>query len=400
MHTPMSDQADHSSPPAFELFGDGSFLGLERVLGSLRPDGLNVRQKIVLSILATWVPMLILATVQGMAVGPTRQESFLLDQAMHARFLLAIPLLFYSQKKITMKLRSVVEHFLNAKLVREAEKERFLHNITLAMRSRHSPLVDWLLLLLAYIYSITVLLLVVPGLSTSWRTLGVEGHRRLSLAGWWFIAVSEPIFAFVLFRFVYRIGLWWRFLWQTSRLDLQLDAAHPDGAGGLGFLGLTLRTAQDAAFAISASFAGGLANIVLATGARVTGFKYEILVLVMAIVGLFASPLAFFYGLLAKTKHQGALGYWVLWQAQLRQFDQKWMRRSAENLDMLSVADFSEATDLSSILDRVQQSRLMPFRQKQILPLIFAALLPFVAVLALEIPVEDILKQLLKMAGF
>jgi len=69
----------------------------------------------------------------------------------------------------------------------------------------------------------------------------------------------------VFYRFLYRIGIWWVFLWKTSRLDLRLDATHPDGAGGLGFLGLTLRTFKEAAFAISTSFAGGLASMVLLT---------------------------------------------------------------------------------------------------------------------------------------
>jgi len=255
-------------------------------------------------------------------------------------------------------------------------------------------------LFLAYGYGVAILLLVVPRLSASWRMLGPQGHRGLSLAGWWFIAVSEPIFAFVLFRLLFRIGLWWRFLWRTSRLDLQMDASHPDGAGGLGFLGLTLRTAQESAFAISASYAGGLANIVLASGARVTSFKFEILFLLIGIVGLFAGPLTFFYRLLARTKHQGALEYWAIWQAQLRQSNSKWKRGSLETMDMLSVADFSEVTDLSSILERVQQVRLVPFRRTQLSPLAVAALLPFVAVLALEIPIEEILKQLLRMAGF
>jgi hypothetical protein len=67
-----------------------------------------------------------------------------------------------------------------------------------------------------------------------------------------------------------------------------------------------------------------------------------------------------------------------------------------ENQDMLAVVDFSEASDLSS---RAQQIRLLPFRQKQVLPLVVALLL-FVAVLALEIPIEEILRQILKMAGF
>ncbi|MGA3210873.1 MAG: hypothetical protein ABSD20_06160, partial [Terriglobales bacterium] len=248
----MPDQTDDCASPPFELFEGGAFLGLERMLRSLRPAGFTIGQKALLSILATWVPMLVLAALQGFALGPTRAESFLLDPAMYARFLLTIPLFFYVQKILTAKFRSITQHFLNAKLVKEAGLEQFCGHIAAAMRLRCSPLADWLQLLLAYGYAFAVFRLVVPDLSASWRMIGPDGHRSLSLAGWWFITVSEPIFAFILFRFIYRLGLWWRLLWQTSRLDLDLDAAHPDGAAGLGFLGLTLPAAQEAAFAISA----------------------------------------------------------------------------------------------------------------------------------------------------
>ena len=205
------------------------------------------------------------------------------------------------------------------------------------------------------------------------------------------------VYLFVLFRLLYRIGIWWRFLRRTARLDLQLDAAHPDQAGGLGFLGLTFIIFQESAFAISVSLAGGLADLVLTTGARVSSFVYVIVAAVIFIVALFAGPLLFFCGLLAKVKQNGELKYRVLWQEQLRQFDQKWSQLTTNPPDMLSVADFSEATDFSSILERVQQTRLVPIQRKQILPLAIAALLPFVLVLPLLVPIDQILKQLLKM---
>jgi hypothetical protein len=162
----------------------------------------------------------------------------------------------------------------------------------------------------------------------------------------------------VFYRFLYRIGLWWLFVWKSSRLDLQLDAAHPDGAGGLGFMGLTLRTFKEAAFAISTSLAGGLATMILLTNTRVSDYKYEIAASIFISTFVFCGPLLFFNRLLAKAKQAGTLNYWVLWQTQQRQFERKWMRGSIEDAEMLSVADFSEATDLSSILERVQQTKL------------------------------------------
>jgi len=387
----------NSNPLTFELFEEGSFSGLDGVFGLGHPEFLNSRLKITLAVLFAWVPLLILSALQGMAVGESRPESFLLDASFQVRFLIALPIILLVPGRVSAKLGAIVEHFLNAKLVKESERERFLSNVDSVMKLRRSRLADWLILAVVYVTSALLFRFVVPNLPPSWHTVAAEGHPRLSLAGWWFVGISEPFYEFVFYRFLYRIAIWWVFLWKTSRLDLRIDAAHPDGAGGLGFLGLTLCTFKEVAFAISATFAGGLAHIVLLTHTRVTSYKYEILAVVIITTGIFACPLLFFHRLLAKAKSFGMLKYGTLWQAQQRQFDEKWMQNPGEYPDMLAVADFSEATDLSQILERVQQIKLIPFGRKQIQPLIIAALLPFLVVMTLQFPVEDILKQILKM---
>ena len=58
------------------------------------------------------------------------------------------------------------------------------------------------------------------------------------MAGNYFFWLSLPVFQFMLIRWYYRLLLWCRFLWRVSRLDLDLVPAHPDRAGGLGFLGI------------------------------------------------------------------------------------------------------------------------------------------------------------------
>ncbi len=126
--------------------------------------------------------------------------------------------------------------------------------------------------------------------------------------------------------------------------------------------------------------------------------RYEFLGGVLFVVCLFAAPLFFFYYReLLRTQHRDVLGYWALAEVQQRQFDRKWIDPDSKETDMLSVADFSEATDLSSILERAQRMTLVPFQANEILPLVAAALLPFLLALALEIPVMDILKVLLNM---
>jgi len=377
-----------SSSPSLMLFHDGSALRFSN------------RQRAAIAATITYVPLTILGALQGLAWAPTRAESVVLDPAMFARFLVALPILILASNTCHSVVKAVARHFQEAGLVKETDRQRYAAIVTSANLLRNSRAAVWICLALACAYSAFFALLVLPRMSMSWRTLGPEGHRSLSLAGWWFVTVSQPIYLLVLLRFLYQMALWWQFLWRTSRLNLQLHAVHPDGAGGLGFLGLTLFAFRMPAFAISASFAGGLATLVLVNGARVSEFRYEIAAVVLLVVGVFLYPLTnFFYRELSRARQRGVLDYWKLNEVQMRQFEKKWIVSDSRQADMLDVQDFSELIDLSSVLGNAKQMNLRPFQRNGIVSLVVAVSLPFLPVLALEFPVLEILKAMLKMVG-
>jgi hypothetical protein len=260
------------------------------------------------------------------------------------------------------------------------------------MRLRYSRVADWVCLAIAYVWSAPHVFLpsLAPAVSATWRAVGPAQERSLSLAAWYLVAVSQPIYGFVVLHFLYRIALWWRTLWMISRLDLQLRGAHPDGGGGLMFLGLCLRTCTFAAFALAASSAGAIANLVLATGVSVVSFKYVIGIIAAMVTVLFAGPLFFFYEKLKRAKFRASLSHDRAALEQLRQFEQKWIGQSG-GAGMLEVTDFSAVIDLSSTVSTVHQMARLPFRRTQLLEVMVAALLPFLPVLALQIPIKDLL---------
>lgn len=163
------------------------------------------------------------------------------------------------------------------------------------------------------------------------------------------------------------------------------------------FLGLSVGPCRFPAFALAASVAGGLADLVLATGASVVSFKYVIGVIAAVITILFAGPLCFFCDQLKGTKLREWLSHDRTVLEQLRQFEQKWIGQSGQ-ADMLKVPDFSAVIDLNSTVNTVHQMTKLPFRRSQLLEVIVAALLPFLPILALQIPIKGLLamyKQLL-----
>lgn len=163
------------------------------------------------------------------------------------------------------------------------------------------------------------------------------------------------------------------------------------------FLGLSIGPLRWPAFALGSSQAGTLANMILATGVSVFSFKYAIGFMAVLVTLLLAGPLCFFQPQLKKTRIRAWLGYDRVAQEQLRQFEQKWIEHSRHD-DMLGLQDFSAVIDLDSTVDKVHQMRRLPFTRNQLTELIVAALLPFLPVALLQIPIADLLalfKQIL-----
>jgi hypothetical protein len=142
----------------------------------------------------TWIPMAILAAIQGVGVGPTQPRSFLEDAGMYARFFVALPILLVAPSKLAPRFQQIIQHFLSSDLVKETDRERFLAILTSTMRLRYSRVADWVCLAIAYGWSALHVFLpaLAPAISATWRATGPAGQQSLSLAAWlWFVKTSR-----------------------------------------------------------------------------------------------------------------------------------------------------------------------------------------------------------------
>ena len=111
----------------------------------------------------------------------------------------------------------------------------------------------------------------------SWFASADDAGARLSPAGYWYSFVSRPLFQFMLLRWYFRMFIWARFLWQCSRIELNLIPTHPDRAAGLGFLDASIAAFAPLLLAHGAMFAGLIANPIFNAGAKLTDFKVRII---------------------------------------------------------------------------------------------------------------------------
>ena len=159
---------------------------------------------IALAAAIAWIPLVVLGFLQGVAIGPTARESVLADPAVYARFLIALPLLLYAPSRIDPMLHAILRNFLDAGLIDEASRTSFARATDAAQKARDSRVADIICLMLAY-SSLVIILLVYRDvlareIGSTWHFSGE--HQRRTLAGWWYLAVSQPLYFFVLIGFV------------------------------------------------------------------------------------------------------------------------------------------------------------------------------------------------------
>jgi hypothetical protein len=226
-----------------------------------------------------------------------------------------------------------------------------------------------------------------------WRTAVTSDGRTLTWAGLWYAWVATPLFRGLALRWLWRLVNWARVLMSTRKLDHNQCALHPDRRGGLGELGRAHVVFAPLVLALSASLAGGLANEVLYHGASVTQLRIVMAVVVVLIPVPFLLPLLVFAPDLARARSRDLHAYATLASQHARVFAQRWLRGDTPHDDTLvSTSDYSAHTDLVSSYAVVRETNIVPVTRMTLLVLLVASALPMVAVVAIEVPVKEILR--------
>ncbi|WP_233853661.1 hypothetical protein [Paraburkholderia sp. HD33-4] len=355
-----------------------------------------VRQRIVALVLLAWVPLVVLAALEGHLLDHTIAVPFLYDFEAHIRLLVAVPLLVIAEIVVHRRLRPIARAFIDRQIVPEKSKEQFDKAIRSAFRLRNSVLTE--VLLLAFVYGVGVLVIwrhYTALQASTWYATTTPDGLKLSLAGTWYGYVSLPIFQFLLVRWYFRLFIWTRFLWQVSRIELSLAPSHPDRVGGLGFLANTVYAFTVLLVAHGAMLAAQFANRILYTGAALTDFKFETGAMVLFLLCLVFGPLLVFAPQLASAKRKGLGEYGALAERYVREFDAKWLRNGAPTDEALvGSGDIQSLADLANSFDVVRTMRLVPITRDAVLRLAAAVLVPIVPLALTMMSLEDLLKKL------
>ena len=356
-----------------------------------------LRQRVIIISLLVWLPLLLLAALEGRLLPGSTTVPFLLDLEVHIRFLVTTPLLVAAELVVHQRMRSLVKVFVERGLIPESAMTRFDAAIASAFRLRNSVLAELLLISFVYVVGILIFWRQYIALDTAtWYAIPSAEGSRLSLAGMWYVYASLPIFQFLLCRWYFRLFIWMRFLWQVSRLELSLVPTHPDRSAGLGFLSDTIYAFAPLAVAHGCMLAGTLANRIFFTGASLADYKIEIAVMVIFMLCVVIGPLLVFAPQIARAKRAGLREYGTLAERYIREFDAKWLRGGAPAGEpLVGSGDIQSLADLNNAYEAIRSMRSVPATRQTLVQIAAATLAPVVPLALTMMPLEELAKTLL-----
>jgi len=107
-------------------------------------------RRVVVIVGVAWLPLLLLASIGGNAIGGSLQIPFLYDIEAQVRFLIALPILIVAEVIVHSRLVPMVRRFVERRLVVSEDMRKFHAAIDSAKRIRNSLTVELTLLLLVY----------------------------------------------------------------------------------------------------------------------------------------------------------------------------------------------------------------------------------------------------------
>jgi hypothetical protein len=369
----------------FSLLG-GVLHQLGRRLGLVRGENNTVLLGLALS-LGPWLILLVLAILEGI----TQQMFSLSVIGGHTRLLLAIPLFFLCETLLNPIGATFVRNIVRSGVVPVHALPALKSEIVRIRSWKDSWPPDALCLLAAVLFY-----LLAPQLHLTGTTTGYEPGRvapEVTITGQWYLMVCLTLFRFLIFRWLWRLGLWCHFLWRLSRLDLNLVPTHPDGTAGLGYLEVVHTYFTTLVLAISAIQAASLAEEI-SIGAASIEIIYPTFALTLAIdAALFLGPLLILAPKLWACRVKGLNDYMEFASLYVSNFDRKWLGADAPSRDLLGTPDLQSLADLGNSIETVRNMRWMPVSLRLLKDFALAAVLPFLPLLLLEYPVTELAEK-------
>ena len=357
----------------------------------------NDLTKVLLALLICWLPLAIITLFTGSFWTGEITSSFITDFDIQVRLLVSMPILILADREINLRLSLIFNQFTNCGIIGKDIKEKFETIIQSNVQFLKSIWISVILLILCYVQVFAVFYFEMTSTSVlTWQVFLLDGETVFNLAGYWSAFISIPFVLFLVYKWLLRIIVWGIILFKISKLKINLFPFHPDLSGGLGFLGYSIRYFSPIAFAFSAIVAANAADFMLIEGIHLVELKLPLIGYLIVITCLFTFPLFFFTQTMFNWRERSVYEDYDYTNGVYRELKVRMNKEFEEvNKDDLKLMDFSAATDLSSVIEKALNMKSVPFTLKDNFPLWIMTAAPFMGLILIEYPMNEIFSKAL-----
>ncbi len=382
----MSSGSPAPLPPSTFTIREGRWSrGLEG-LRIVREGRLDLRAAILGLIALTWPPLLVLSLVAGVAWDGQTGVPFLRDFLPYGQFWVAVPALLLAEWIIPERLNQATAELTRSDVVAPADGPELERLLTRAANAWGGPIVTGTIVAITLAATVASFVEARDWLTGSWQVSG-DG---LSLPGWWYLLVSLPILRFLELRWIWRLAVWVHFLWRVPSLELDPRPSHPDRAGGLAFLGEAQLAFGWLVLAFGVQLSCLIADQVYFQGADLVASSGYVAAFAVISVLVLLLPLLAFTPKLARARYDSIVFLSGTGFDGAGVVDDR--LRASEG--PLPADEVSGLADYGALLDNARLMRPAPLELRHIAVLVLVALLPFLPLVFLVMPVQEVLRAL------
>jgi hypothetical protein len=295
-------------------------------------------------------------------------------------------------------MRPIVAEFQARGIIAPHDRSRFESLIASAKRLCNSVTAEVVLLIFVSTFGYWVWSQKVSLNVSSWYAVSTSEGLHWSAAGKYYAFVSLVIFRFILFRWYFRLMIWYRFLWQVKALPLHLNLYHPDRAGGLEFLSDSLPAFAPVFASQTAVLSGFIFARILYAGQKLPDFKIDIAGALLLLSVLAVVPLGFFIVQLNQARRTAKREFGSLASRYVDDFRQKWVQGGVHGEEpLLGTADIQSLADLGNSYATVKDIHLLPMSKQDLFRLVGIIVLPFLPLVLTMFSLNEVIKRLFKL---
>jgi hypothetical protein len=376
----------------FDIAQGGPFVELQARFAILREKAATAPRRAALYVAIAFIVPLLVTVLTGTAWGPLVTRPFLLDWGVWARFVVAIAILVLMERLVAERLKAHLRQFVETPLLAPGAMPAAGEALARALRRRDSAVAEIVCVVLAYAATLVGAYAGATTQGSSWLSTGAPGAEHLSVAGWYVALVSGPLFWFLLLRWLWRHLVWALLLYEISRLELRLVVTHPDGVGGLAFIGQYPNAFSAMVLAMSCVLAAAIAKAFQQDALELTAYGYMMAAWLITVLLLFGVPLLAFRRPLGRLKQQALLASSA---AATRHFRAAERAALGGNLAAATDADATAVGDIpnpTATYTAAKKLRTIAFSREALLPVATAAILPLVAAGSTRLPFAELWK--------